>query len=244
MRNILMGACSLAAVASMSAPASAAHIDYFTAMLTELNGSGVTGKANLTHDTTADLLTVHIVASNLVPGMVHPQHIHGRLDPAGNAIESNVPTRAVDMDNDGFIEVAEGQETYGPVILPLTSPPGAGLPGFPTAPDGNLDFLQTYDLDDPGIFADGFSGEDLLPLVLREIVLHGDFDPPGVGDGTTGEIDGTDGYEPSLPVAAGEIRVANADFNVIPLPAAGWMLLSALAGLGLLGRSARRTREV
>ena len=244
MRRTLMGACSLITVAAMSAPASAAHIDYFTAMLSELNGSGVTGKANLKHDTTADLLTVQIMASGLVPGMVHPQHIHGRFNPAGNAIESKVPTLAVDDDNDGFIEVAEGAQTYGPIILPLTSPQGADLSGFPTAPDGTIDFLQTYDLNNPDIFVDDFSGEDLLPLVLREIVLHGAFAPPGVGDGTPGEIDGTGGYKAVLPVAAGDIRRATADFNVIPLPAAGWMLLSALAGLGLLGRRARRTREV
>ena len=244
MRKILMGACSLTAVALMSAPASAAHINYFTAMLSELSGSGVTGKANLTHDTTADLLTVQVMASGLVPNMVHVQHIHGRFDGMGNPVNSRTPTLAQDDDGDGFIELAEGLDTYGPIIVPLSSPPGGALGDFPTAPDGSIDFLETYDLNDAATFADGFSKDDLLPLVLREIVLHGGFDPAGVGDGTPGEIDGMDGYEAVLPVAAGEIRVADANFNVVPLPAAGWMLLSALGGLGLLGRMARRTREV
>jgi hypothetical protein len=49
-------------------------------------------------------------------------------------------------------------------------------------------------------------------------------------------------YIPLLPAAAAQLQLADANFNVIPLPAAAWMLLSAIAGLGFLGRGAARSR--
>lgn len=235
MRNILMGAAALAGVA-LATPADAATISYH-ATLTPLNGSGVNGTAQLVLDSSANTLSVHIQASGLEPNMVHPQHIHGQLDSGGMPIDSTAPTLAQDTDHDGFIELDEGHATYGPVIVPLTSPPGGALSGFPVAAaDGTIDFTQVYDLTDSTTFAGGFNVNELLPLDLREIVLHGLSVPAGVGSGTPGEVDGTAGYKAVLPVAAGEIAV-------VPLPAAGWMLLSAIAGLGVFGRNSARRRE-
>ncbi len=240
-------------------PASAAHLDYYTAYIEPLSGSGVSGKANLALNNDDGTLAVHVMASGLEPGMPHVQHIHGAFGggTSGTPVASKTPTLAQDTDKDGIIELAEGAKVYGPIIVPLSSPPGGALADFPTAPGGSIDFSEVYNLNDPATFAaipDGdddptndvkYTKGDLLPLFLREIVLHGGFDPIGVGDGTGGEIDGNTEveYEAVLPVAAGAFRVADANFNVIPLPAAGWMLLSAMAGLGLLGGTGRARRK-
>ena len=85
--------------------------------------------------------------------------------------------------------------------------------------------------DDPD---DSFSAADLLPLGLREIVLHGGFLAEGQGFGP-GEADGTAGYKTVLPVAAGVITAAP-----VPLPASVWLIAAALGGLGAL-RARRRT---
>ena len=182
----------------------------YVADLGPLNDSGVSGTAFLTLDD--DTLTTRIVASGLEPGEVHPQHIHGRFADTddgpgtGQPIDSVSPTLLTDDDEDGFIELDEGLDTYGPIIVPLTSPPGGELSGFPTAPDGTISFQETYDLSDEDVFADDFGADDLTPLDLREIVLHGMSVEKGAGKGTPGEVNGKGGYKAVLPVASGEIQ--------------------------------------
>ena len=61
----------------------------------------------------------------------------------GAAVESNTPGPASDQDGDGFVELAEGLPQYGPILLNLTTPQGAGLEGFPTAPEGTIRYEQT-----------------------------------------------------------------------------------------------------
>ena len=186
----------------------------FIVDLDPLNESGVDGTASLVLNDAEQTLAVQISATGLEPGMVHPQHIHGRFaDTAeggpgsGRPIDSVMPNLLADDDNDGFIELLEGLDTYGPIIVPLTSPPGGEVTGFPVATDGTIDFEQVYDLSDMEVFADGFNAEDLTPLDLREIVLHGAFVPEGVGEGTPGEVDGGPReYLAVLPVASGEIE--------------------------------------
>ena len=75
-----------------------------------------------------------------------------------------------------------------------------------------------------------FSKEDLLPLALREIVLHGGFVPPGV-QGTDPNADGPV-YSALIPVSSGEIVP-------VPRPAAGWVLLAGLGALADFGRMRR-----
>lgn len=242
MRKTIVGATGVAAILALSGPAGAAHVNYFVAKLSPLSGSGVSGVASLALNTTDQLLSVHIRASGLEPGMLHVQHIHGAFDGAGNPIDSTSPTLAQDLDGDGFIELLEGLTTYGPIIVPLSSPPGGALADFPIAADGTIDFSQTYDLTDPATFAANpttmvkFTADDLMSLSFREIVLHGMSVDAGFGAGTTGEIDGTAGYKAVLPVASGEI-------TAVPLPAAAWLLAAALGGMGLLRGASARPRN-
>lgn len=180
---------------------------FFTTTFTTLNGSGVTGEAIVGYDQDAHTVTVAISASGLEPNMAHVQHIHGFTD---NSTEARTPTIAQDDDGDGFVELAEGLDTYGPILLNLTTDHsngsggdnghdhGGDLTGFPTAPDGTIYFVETYQL--PA----GSLGLDPL-LALREIVIHGLTVPAGAGAGTPGEVDGTAGYKLVLPVASGEL---------------------------------------
>ena len=238
---------ALSALALAAAPA-AAQTSLFTADLEPLNGSGVSGTALLTLDQGAGTLTVDIVAAGLEPDMPHAQHIHGRFDGPdgfdGGRVDSVVPGIDQDADGDGFIELGEGLSEYGPVILPLSQPPASGddpaTLSFPTAPTGTLTFSQTYDLNDEGQFffpmmppamgGPDYTGDDVTPLDFGVIVLHGLTVDGTAGAGTSGEIDGTAGYKPTLPVSAGAIVA-------VPEPAAAAGLLTA-GGL-LLARRRR-----
>lgn len=196
----------------------------FQAPLTSLNGSGVTGMAYLTLD--GNMLTVQINATGLEPGQPHAQHIHGVVDSSGNNLDSTTPTLAQDANNDGLLEVTEGAATYGPILVPLTP--------FPTAPDGTINFTQTYNLDSDIYFDSPALGrtatkDDLFPLSFREIVLHGMTAPIDI---TNGGLDGqtffaAGTYVGTLPVASGEIMVVTA----VPEPSS---IYDMLAGLGIV----------
>ena len=186
----------------------------YSTEFTALNNSGVAGRAVLLLDQNERTLTVNIKASGLEPGQVHPQHIHGFMDDT----DAKSPTIAQDDDGDGFVELAEGLATYGPIQLNLTlNPDNAvhdhGTEGhdhrdeavFPTVgEDGMLHYRQVFrfDADDPNARAI-FDG--ITPLEAKEIVLHGLTTTTRQGQGTEGEVDGTAGYKLVLPVASGEL---------------------------------------
>lgn len=190
----------------------------FYAELGELNNSDARGGVLLV--LRGDKLTVLTAARGVEAGQVHIQHIHGFED----GRDAVVPTLAQDADRDGFIELAEGIPTYGPILLNLNSPPGSGLAGFPT-PDGTSYVLsQTYDLSDP-VNGDLARLLDDVSLNRREIVLHGMSVLEGQGDGTTGEVNGTAGYKLVLPIASGEIRELSYSSAVSALLAAAQVKL-------------------
>jgi len=178
---------------------------FYVTNLTTLNGSGVTGEVIIGYDLDTDTITVAISASGLEPNQIHIQHIHGFVD----GTNSTTPTAAQDVDGDGFVEVGEGAATYGPVLLNLATnhdnDAGAdnghshagGPTGFPIAPDGDIWFIESYQLP-----------AGLLPaaptLDLREIVIHG-LSAGAVGAGTPGEVNGIAGYKLALPAASGEL---------------------------------------
>ena len=185
---------------------------FYVTSFTTLNDSGVTGVAIIGYDVDSGTITVAISASGLEPNQVHIQHIHGFPD----GTNATTPTTALDDDGDGFVELAEGLATYGPILLDLSinhedgtgndnghSHEG-GLSGFPTAPDGNIWFVETYQLP-----AGSLPAEPTLDL--REIVIHGMSVNATDGVGTAGEVDGTAGFKLVLPVASGElVEVASA----------------------------------
>ena len=175
----------------------------FFADLKELNNSDAEGGALLFQN--GERLTVITAASGVEAGQIHAQHIHGFED----GRNATIPTLAQDDDRDGFIEVAEGAATYGPILLDLTAPQGAGVSGFPLPSGNSFLFAQTYNINDPvnGPLATLL---DEAPLQNREIVLHGLSTLEGHGRGTEGEVDGSAGFKLFLPIASGEIQKASA----------------------------------
>jgi hypothetical protein len=134
------GILSTALVAALAFGASgdvlARQTQSFTVNLDPLNNSGVQGTARVIADYDAGLLTVMIMATGLEPNALHPQHIHGFLD---NTRKSRCPTMAADVDGDNLVDLGEGLPFYGPILLSIEP--------FPTAPDGTINFVETYPLD-------------------------------------------------------------------------------------------------
>lgn len=225
------------ALMAVTGAASASHLNYYAADLGDINNFGITGRAALTLNTEANTLKVQIRAKGLEPDMLHVQHIHGTFDDAGNPTDAVSPSFAAgsDADGDGVIELLEGVPSYGPIVLSLDDEAG----GFPTAPGGLVAFSHVYDLMTTPSFGDGFDMTDLIPLDFREIVLHGGFLAEGIGGvgNETGDIPA--GYSAFVPVAAGEIRSVDAP-AAVPLPAAGWLMLAGLGGIGALSRRRKR----
>lgn len=189
--------------------------DFYTTTFTALNGSGVTGEAIVAYDTQSRTVTVAISASGLEPNQVHIQHIHGWAD----GRNATTPTLAQDVDGDGFIELAEGVPSYGPVLLNIATDhenstggdnghSHGALSGFPTAPDGNIWFVEQYQLDaDDPLTMDSFD--------LREIIIHGLTVPETEGVGTGGEVNGTAGYKLVLPVVSGELSAVGSAADLL-----------------------------
>jgi hypothetical protein len=223
------------AIALTAQSASAVHVPQnFRVDFTQINGQGAAGSALLSLNAGATSLFVQINATGLEAGGPHVAHIHGLFSngASGTPVDSTTPTISQDTDNDGFIELAEGLTSYGPIILAFGN--------IDPDQDGIISFSQTFDLTNSSIFSGGFGrtdllGADLASLSLREIVIHGMSVAPGIGSGTAGEVNGTNGYLAVLPVLSGEIISA-----AVPEPAS-WALM--IAGFGAVGTSLRSSRR-
>lgn len=187
--------------------------------LAPLNNSGVQGNGAFTLN--GDQLNVQLYASGFQPNKAHPQHIHGNLDNSN----ATCPTLAQDTNHDGFVSVFEGAATYGPIKVNFTTPqtpfgpnpnttlfaPFAGVPDnstFPTAPNGVIDFNQTYSFNPSKPF-DVQAKAGTMPLENQHIVLHGATVPESVD--TPGGDPSKLVYDPLIPVACGEIIPIAAD---------------------------------
>jgi hypothetical protein len=110
-----------AASAILCLPMSASADTTVKAKLVELNGSGASGTATLTATDNGGLKVV-IHSQGLVPGVFHPQHIHG----TGHGGHFACPTLAKnDTDGDGVLTNEEGMGEYGLIFFPLTTSGGA-----------------------------------------------------------------------------------------------------------------------
>lgn len=240
--------------AALGAAPAAAETFTFEAILNDISGLGGSARADIVHDTMANSLYVNIQGGGFAPDMLHVQHIHGRFNDDGTPRDSISPTLSADDpmnggDGDGVVELLEGAPLYGGILLSLfdedLAASGDMFDGFPSAPNGIIDFEYTYDLGTTGALSDGITAADLFPLNKREIVIHGALLGAGIG-GVGNEMAGNalldnGGYSNFVPVAAGEIVNTTLDGAMapVPLPAAGWMII---AGLGSLA-AARRMRR-
>lgn len=159
----------------------------YHANLAQLNNSHASGTADLTLSGDQQTLVVHIVARGLERGGVHLSHIHG-LSSNGRPVNSTCPTIAQDSDHDGFVELAEGQQTYGPILVDFMN--------VDPNEDGVVDFRTV--VHNP-------ASTGALPLDKRHIVVHG-MTVGAAGAGTPGEVNGTPGYKTVLPVLCGELQ--------------------------------------
>lgn len=189
---------------------------FYRADLQALNNSGVDGEVLLAFDEDTGQLTVVVSADGLEPNQIHIQHIHGFADdgdPATPRIDAVIPDLGDDLDKDGFIELLEGVPDYGGILLNASinhmdgtggdnghSHDAGGLSGFPTAPNGAIRFVETYQLPT----AQGLEPD--TDFDLYHFVIHGlsTTAQDGAGANTAGEVDGTAGYKLVLPVAIGD----------------------------------------
>ena len=118
LRNALILA---AASALMCLPTSASADTTVKAKLVEVNGSGASGTATLTALDDGSLKVV-IHSKGHVPGVFHPQHIHGSAHGGHFAC----PTlKKSDTDGDGILQNEEATGEYGTIFFPLTTSGGA-----------------------------------------------------------------------------------------------------------------------
>lgn len=272
-RKLTILAGLLASGLSITSPAMAA-VQLFTTTFTDLNGSaqnqaavghtGLTPTATgqVSYDAATQMLSVLIQGTGFEPGIPHVAHIHGNLvnpmTSGSGALDSFTPTAAQDVDHDGFIELFEGLQTYGPILFDLMN--------IDPNMDGTINYNMTFNLLDPNApfgfinpldpsqgrygIADlvGLSGTQ---FDLRELVIHGLTVPAGVGidnpnqnPPTDDEVNGHSTFAPGsdgipfghtvvLPVASGELVAA------VPEPTT-WAMM--LLGFGAIGFSFRRRK--
>lgn len=156
----------------------------YKSCLKSLNGTESIGFAYF--NLQGNQLTATVVAANMVPNEVHPQHIHGFEDDSNSTCP---PESAADNDpddDDRFISIPEGAPFYGGVLLSLTEENGE----FPIANSmGFINYQRTFSLGE----GDTPTSEFLGPLENRAVVLHGI------------NVDGT--YQPPRPAACGPVEL-------------------------------------
>ena len=180
---------------------------FFKANLSPLNNSGVTGEATFIYMEDGRF-QASVEAKNLVPDMVHPQHIHGFGFEAKNPKNAVCPPMSAAGD-DGLLTLADGLPFYGPVLVPLDSELIPLMVNeFPEAnSSGRINYLEYAKLNtlvhEINMAHNGEQTRENINLSKRVVVLHGAYvlDDEIVPAGTEGAE-----YVATLPVACGEIE--------------------------------------
>ena len=255
---VLAGASAL-----LCLPTSAAADTTVKAKLVEVNNSGVSGTATLTALSNGGLKVV-IRAEGHVPGVFHPQHIHGSAHGGHFAC----PTlKKNDTDGDGVLQNEEATGEYGTIFFPLTTSGGAtatpkdalDAKRMPVAdskgrisyertftaemiPDGLLEHLSTMHVVQHGI--DHNKNGKYDPAALGESTFAKNLGKPGVPEEVTnpavcGVVQGAGAADP--PRGGVEMGGAPGPDLSAPLVAAGAAVLLLSAGLLIRRRQVRAT---
>ncbi len=158
----------------------------FTAPLTALNNSGVSGTATVTVE--GDQFTVTVDAQGTEAESVHAQHIHGFASDV-----SSCPTADADTSGDGRISVGEGAPAYGGILVPLDGSlnEAEGLGELETFPTGNGSYAYEQSITTSNLAVNEDQSFGDLTLGNHAIVVHGQ------------TVDGE--YKATRPVACGTL---------------------------------------
>ncbi len=194
-----------AALAVAAAPVMARPVGTFTANTVPLQDTRLGAGLNIQGSATLTLkgvnLTARITATGASPNLRHLMHIHGDIGMLNDC--PSFRDTDLDLDNDGFLNNAEAEPAYGPILVTFTTTgstsAGAAL-NLETAvmadSNGHIDYLRSFRI--PGKVAVNLS--DL------HIVIHGaDLDGNGEYDGVIGSFPGVP-LEAELPVSCGVIN--------------------------------------
>lgn len=216
--KLVLGASAAALIAlSLGAAPASAHVlkpvrgnVVLTAHLTELNGSGASGKAfAVVRGET--IRAIGIRARGLTPDAPHAQHIH-----YGDQAMNECPTLALDSNNDGRLNTLEGVPAYGPVVVSLntsgdTTPASfLDVSRFPVAKNGSYNYLRTNirftDVAGTGYpGAEGLGTAAQIAEAIRDgegvVVIHGN-DYDGNGTYNLSDPEGASELDPTLPAEA------------------------------------------
>lgn len=253
----------MVAAAALTLPTSAAADTTVKAKLVEQNGSGASGSATLTAVGDGRLKVV-IRSRGLVPGLPHPQHIHGSAHGGHFGCPS---VKRNDTDGDGILTNEEATGEYGAIFLALTTRGGAtpedGLDAkrMPVADaQGRLDYTRTFSAE---AVPDGL----LEQLASVHIVQHGidvndnsKYDLDALGESTFAKNLGVSDVpeEATNPASCGVVQGAGAGEPArsgvetggtpesplnAPLAAAGAGLLLVSVAFGVSAASGSRNRR-
>src|ERR671912_2055164 len=250
-----------AASALMCLPTTASADTTVKAKLVEQNNSGAHGTATLTALDNGGL-KVEIHTEGLVPGVFHPQHIHGSAHGGHFACPD---LKKNDKDGDGVLQNEEATGEYGTIFFPLTTTGGAtatpkdalDAKRMPVADaEGTIDYERTFS---PDMVPDGL----LDHLSTMHVVQHGmdandngKYDLDALGESTFAKNLGKAGVpeEVTNPVICGVVQGAGAADPARggvetggtpasgpdePLAAAGAALLLLAAGVAFWRRPVR-----